>query len=216
MHMRVYTSGAGGYQYHPSIRFCKLGYSLPATLEDAAGESGLVPIKDILPPELRSTIDSQIQAYRDEFDRTVKKESDKDKQRISEADLTLRRAGGRWRLMVPLQFSNWKYSHNYFVSFHQIDCPLPESLVGHNELCIPLDEIRKRIPDATDAVSSPDNWMLVVQTPDSLKVYIDPLKSIEKPVFVIPISDREKIVLNQWSHGKALAKWDEDLTGLLE
>ncbi len=215
MKIWVYTTGAGGYQYHPSITFCELGSSVPAALEKDADKGGLIAFKDLVAPEAAAAIDDQTQAYKYEFDKTVKVESAGDKQYIAAADLTLRRRDGRWQLMVPLQFSNWKYSHNYFVSFHPIDIPLPPALVGHNELCLPFAAIKRLIPEAVDAVSSPDNWLLVVQTAASLQVFVDPLNGLDKPVFVFPIGDGEKIVHNRWAPQQALPAWNEQLSRLL-
>lgn len=216
VHARVYTTGAGGYQYHPRNRFHKLGYNPKAVMENTDEPDGRISVREILPSELNAEIDSQISSYRNAHDKTVKVESDHDTQYISENDMTLRRDGGRWKLFVPVKFSNWKYSHNRFVSMQEIKCHLPHDLVAHNELVIPFDEVKRIIPDMVDAASSPDNSMLVIQTADRLKIYINPLKGIDKPVFEIPISGNEKIILNQWAAGQNVDIWDKEMSRLLK
>lgn len=69
---RVYTTGAGGYQYRPTIRVWKLGYTLPAEMENKDGQSGLISFKDIIPVQFHAEIDRQITAYKVQFDKAVK------------------------------------------------------------------------------------------------------------------------------------------------
>lgn len=215
-HFQVFTSGAGGYNYVPEMEIYPLKNNLKAYMEKDRENSGVLTLKDIIPKQYQSKIDSQINSYKKQYDKTVKKESDNDKEYVSEKDLLLMRKDGIWKLFVPIKFSNWKESHNYFIDYKEIDCPLPDSLTSYNELCMPFNEIKEAIPDAIDAVSSPNKSMLVVQTSNKLMVFINPLQGIDKPVKEVSISKDEKIVLNQWCTGSYVEKWDKELSSLLK
>jgi hypothetical protein len=54
--------------------------------------------------------------------------------------------------------------------------------------------------------------VLIVQTDNELKVFLNPLQGIKDPVKTIPCSSGEKIVLNQWGTGKSdVSKWDNNI-----
>ncbi len=162
------------------------------------------------------SIDKQISQYKKEFDKTVKVESDNDKEYISEDNLALFRREGQWRLNVPIMFSNWKESHNFIKDFKEIDCVIPEEMVSHDSLCMDWNDIKKAEPDLVDAVSSPDKKILVVQTSNVLKVYRDIQNGLGNPDLEIPIGSRDRMILNQWATGKYVNKWDSELQNILK
>lgn len=134
----IYTSGAGGYQYDPSIHLFRHGNIGKTWVEkgySSRKDSG-VPLNSLLDAENKNTLDIRINQYKLLFNRTVKVESKDDKEYISENDLSLKRRDGSWRLVVPLIFSNWKQSHVFIKEYEEIDCILPASLVSYNELCL--------------------------------------------------------------------------------
>jgi len=214
-YLQIYTSGAGGYQYMPSKKVSTLGNNIKAWMEGTSDNNKSTSLKDIFSSEDKNKINSQIESLKKLYNKTVNKESPNDREYVAEDDLTFLRKDGKWRLFVPIKFSNWKDSHNFFIDYKEIDCPLPNSLTSYDELCMPYDEIKRIIPDTKDAVSSPDKSVLVVQTSDKLLVYLNPLKGIDKTTTEIPINKDDKIVLNQWSTGSYVEKWDEELTKIL-
>lgn len=207
---RVYTTGAGGYQYCPSITLHKHGFGSDSNVDKEISLKGLFDSNSIV------NIQSQINQYKKIYDKTVSNESENDKEYIYEDNLALERREGKWRLRVPIMFSNWKSSHNYIKDFKDIDCILPTSLVSHDSLCINWDKIKKIEPDLIDAVSSPDKKILVVQTSKALKVYIVRDNDISKPKIEINLGANDKIILNQWATGKYVMKWNEELSKILK
>ncbi|MCX7709704.1 MAG: hypothetical protein N2484_07615 [Clostridia bacterium] len=71
-------------------------------------------------------------------------ESDQDREFVSEENLSLERRNGRWRLTVPIMFSNWKDSHNFIKTFKEIEGEVPPSLVSHDRLSLSWDELKKQ------------------------------------------------------------------------
>lgn len=215
---RIYTSGAGGYQYVPSINVYNHGNIPKSWMEkgyDEAKDSG-IRLKDVFDESSKQIIERQISQYKKEFDKTVHVESDNDREYISDDNLSLERREGRWRLKAPIMFSNWKDSHNFIKDFKEIDYNLPKSIVSHDELCMEWNDIKKIEPDLVDAVTSPNRKLLLVQTSNALKVYKILENGISKSEIEIPISVHDKIIMNQWCTGNYVTKWDKELSYILK
>lgn len=131
---------------------------------------------------------------------------------ISKDDLFLLRDMGKWVIALPVIYRNIDYGmelSRWVKSSIILPEDIPQVLNQYNELCFDWNYIKEKIPNAVDAVSSPNNDMLVVQTDTSLQIFLNPIKAIDKPALIIPCASVESIVQNQWVTGEYdLNLWD--------
>ncbi len=165
---------------------------------------------DLLEKKARTKIEELSKKY----NKTL--ESDEfysNEQVIGAESLTLKRHEGRWQVQVPL-FAESTHQGNgssakYITKYIDADIKLPESITSYDALCIDWNTIKQKIPQAKDAVSSPDKDMLAVLTPKELLIFLNPEKGIESPTVSIPTKEDESIILNQWATGKYVEKWSK-------
>lgn len=127
------------------------------------------------------------------------------------------RKNGMWspQLAKKWVFSNWS-TFSYNLTLTDLPINVPKSVTAYDKLTPGWETIRKAIPDAVDAVSSPAKDMLVVFTPDNLLVYTNPLQGITKPVLTISLNKNEHIIMNQWATGKYVDKWTQEVRKYLK
>lgn len=208
---RIYTSGAGGYQYIPTINILKIGdYQIPWWSNGSLDRQNLYLI-NLFSDDIKKSIENQIERYKTEYDKTVSVESDMDKQYISEENLSLERRDGQWRLMVPIMFSNWKESHNYITDFLELECDLPKSIVPQNEKIANWDDIKAIERNLVDALISPDENLIVVQTDSLLKIYRYKNGELGDLELEIPVKHNDRIILNQWVKEDEFSEWNSKL-----
>lgn len=117
-----------------------------------------------------------------------------------------------WNVFIA---KKWKgldfniYCTNYVPYFVQVP---DNSIVTNNELSLEWDIIKSKIPEAEDAISSPEKGILAVFCPDSLYVYSNPSKSMNKPKFKIKLNENETLIMSEWISEEELEKWDEQLS----
>ncbi|HEX2952157.1 MAG TPA: hypothetical protein VHV83_21700, partial [Armatimonadota bacterium] len=214
---RCYTSGAGGYQFQPSFKIYEHGQIKKSWVEKGYNEkrdTGIVLLSMLTSAE-KAHVNQQIEFYKSRYDRGVAVESSGDRECISESDYTLERRDGQWVPVVPVIFSNWKYSHNYIVAMKEIDCELPPELVNDNGLCMKWFEIKRLLPDAIDAVSSPDGKLLAIQCRKALKIFrTDRIRM--QPELEIPLDSTFNLIENQWALGGEMTRWNNELTAMMQ
>lgn len=130
-------------------------------------------------------------------------------------NLLLSRKDGKWQALIPLyevSHHNGNGSSGRFVNeYINTDIKLPKTIISHDDLCISWDRIKEKIPQAKDAVSSPNNDVLAVLTPAKLLIYSNPENGIDKPTLSIDVDSDERIILNQWSTGEYVDKWNKQI-----
>ena len=130
-------------------------------------------------------------------------------------NLALTRKEGKWIIKIPI-FSQYHHEGNGS-SFYNVqeyidyNCILPESLVHQEELAVPWKEIIRTVPEAVDAVSSPEKELLVVLTNMELLIYKEPKNGLKDPDLKIPLDGGERIVLNQWASADESEEWNSKL-----
>ncbi|HEY9063135.1 MAG TPA: hypothetical protein VIO64_21955 [Pseudobacteroides sp.] len=127
------------------------------------------------------------------------------------------RRNGMWspQLAKKWVFSNWS-TFSYNLTLADLPINVPKSVVTYNKLTPGWETIRKAVPGAVDAVSSPAKDMLVVFTQDNLLVYTNPLKGIAKPILTIKLNKNEHIIMTHWATGKYVDKWTQEVRKYLK
>ncbi len=170
-----------------------------------------INLLSLLDNKTKETIDD----YSKKYNKKVRNNGWTYKQSISPNDICLARNKGKWNLALPVlwQMIEMNLCNNYQINeYVMLEEEIPSEFNQYNELGLEWDTIKEAIPEAVDAVTSPSNDVLIVQTDNELKVFINPLQGINEPIKTIPCSSNEKIVLNQWVTGKSdVSKWDNNL-----
>lgn len=166
---------------------------------------------------LGNDVDNNIKILSSKYNTaTVSNALIKEKKMIDDTNLSLKRTEGKWIVQAPLYEV---YNHegngsnfNTIQNLYDTNITVPQSLTSYDTLCIDWNTIKSKIPDAKDAVSSPNKDMLVVLTSTDLKIFVHPEKGLDKPVKTLPVDKNEKIVLNQWATGDYVTKWTKSLS----
>ena len=140
-----------------------------------------------------------------------------DSRMVSDADLFswpdrswfLQHLSGRWRLTQ--RFAIGSGAMRGFVFDCVLSDSLPASLVGHDRLTPSWAVIRRQIPAATDAVSSPSGDLVVVATDEWLRVYAPRGGRLGATLLDIPMHF-PRIVMAQWTTGDDVAQWTRALS----
>ncbi len=205
---------------------CLLSYNHETgggTMQFSNNEIGLCNIPDLanykstdkttrLTDLLDSNARQKLKGYEKQYNKTLEEDDlTLNQQSVDINNLALFRSNGRWQLKIPLY--NDYYHQGNGSEFHTLkdyidtDIPVPTTLTGYDSLCIDWKTIKQKYPTATDAVSSPKKDLLAVLTPTELLLFKHPTNSLNKPDLTIPVSNHEKIILNQWATGNYISKW---------
>lgn len=125
-------------------------------------------------------------------------------QDINESSFILSRLNGKWvyegRLNStddPADFLSFTLRLNDNIKLYRYDSLVPRWSI-----------IKAKIPNAVDAVSSPENFFTVVKTSNNLIVYKKENGELTGlPIAIIPIGEDETIVMNEWARGSYVYDW---------
>lgn len=97
------------------------------------------------------------------------------------------------------------------------DVPLdpPQLLVGGDALAVGWDAVLDKVPDATDAYTSPDGDLAVVVNSRYVSVFVVRDKKIDKRLARFAI-ESASVIAAQWSTGANVDRWNETLVPLLK
>lgn len=125
------------------------------------------------------------------------------------------RKDGKWILVGRLNAS----SNNDKNTFKDFNIPImtPKELVRYDSLHPTWDVIKKRVPNALDAYSPPNEKFVIVLTKSKILIYTVTNNILAKnPLKSIPLKDNESVVMSQWATGKYVKNWDNQVTSLLK
>jgi hypothetical protein len=125
----------------------------------------------------------------------------------------LQHLSGRWRLVQ--RFSMGTGALRGFVFDCILSDPVPASIVGHDRLAPSWSEIRRQIPSATDAVSSPSGDLVVVVSDEWLRVFAPRGGRLGAPLADLPMHFPH-IVMAQWAAEGEIGRWTGALAPHLE
>ena len=117
----------------------------------------------------------------------------------------IRRKGG-WATSGQLGYDNEACRSSY------LNFPIPvkpqKNVVAHDALPLKFSAIKKKYPQAVDAIASPDGKSLVIITKKQIILLADGLKSKgAKSKVTLPKPPGAFIVSHQWSGGKYVETW---------
>lgn len=140
-----------------------------------------------------------------------------EKYAIDDTNLTLTRKEGKWIVQAPL-YEDYYHDGNgssfkLVNALYDTDIEVPKAITGNDTLSVDWNTIKSKIPDAKDAVSSPNKDMLAVLTSSDLRIFVHPEKGLDKPVKTIAVDKNEKIVSDQWSTGQFVDSWTKAVGG---
>ncbi|MGK0467187.1 hypothetical protein [Clostridium sp.] len=154
----------------------------------------------------------KLKGYSQKYDKNISLDGYiKVDQLIDTKNLHLFRSEGKWQVSIPL-FRIYRHNGNgsngkTVKEYINTDINLPTKITSYDSLCIDWNEIKQKIPQAKDAVSSPKDDILAVLTPTKLLVFTNPKLGIDKPSLSIDVDENESIILNQWATGEYVDKW---------
>lgn len=125
----------------------------------------------------------------------------------------LQHLSGRWRIVQ--RFSMGTGALRGFVFDCILSDVVPESIVAHDRLSPGWSEIRRQIPAATDAVSSPSGDLVIVASDEWIRVYAPRAGRLGTPLADLPMHFPH-IVMAQWAADGEIARWTQELAPHLE
>lgn len=125
--------------------------------------------------------------------------------------LSMQRRNGHWILTGRLNSA--RNNGNKFYDFPISIIP-PQKLVTYDELDIPWNRVKEKVPEAIDVFNAPGNSFLLVRTPKYLMMFgITQNKEIsQEPLLVIPVEEEEEIIMAEWARGDFVDRWTEILS----
>ncbi len=185
------------------------------------GSSDIKELKKIAAPNIiGNEVSSYIEKYKntniDENEQGLYGSSPEIKNTSDEHGWSIVRKDSRW---VPQIAKKWSFSNasTYSEGLTLYDLPLsiPKSITSFNDLYPDWNSIKKSIPEAFDAVSSPTKDMLAVLTSDKLLIYANPLEDMSEPELSLKLNN-ESLIMAQWATGEYVQKWNAELSGILK
>lgn len=142
-------------------------------------------------------------------------------------NFAINRKQGRWSFYTlnPKKFSNSEVgSMNNGEEFINIESDrekvditlrVSEKIARHDEIFIPWQGIQKQVPSAVDAISSPNRNLAVIKTKSKLYIYKIINNNLDKESeIVVPLEEKESIVMSEWAEGDYVGYWSDQVTVL--
>ena len=126
----------------------------------------------------------------------------------NEENFGLFRRNGHWIFKGRFNFiEDTKYIYKDF----NIKCIPPKEVVYYDELSIPWNAIKSKIPEAMDAFISPNEDIAIIITHNNILTYlIDEGKIADIPVSKIKLKPTEKVIMAEWAIGRYPVLWEEE------
>ncbi|EES92318.1 hypothetical protein FDJ70_01405 [Clostridium botulinum] len=129
------------------------------------------------------------------------------------------RKNGKWILKGRLQYFNNFWSESPLINFSDFDIPIipPKELIGYDLLFPNWNIIKKKVPNALDAYSSPDKNFVVVLTNSKILIYDIINGNLSNvPLKTVNLKNNEEVIMSQWSTGSYVKTWDDQMRKLIK
>lgn len=174
-------------------------------LTDLIGPSG----KDILQESSENIYNAQNDQVKNSIEKTAREDS-----------FAMVRRNGHWVLRGRLNSLN-NAPNNPFIDFNITTSPTSK-FVTYDDLQLPWSAVKKAIPDAVDAYTSPNKDIALIIAKDTLYIYTLTNSELSKaPVKKYKLNQGESVVMAEWVLGSYVDKWQKsfernDITKLNE
>ena len=124
-----------------------------------------------------------------------------------EDNFTLSRRNGHWAVRGRLPYKRSDEPSEY-LDF-DINLIPSEGLISYDELSLPWNTIKRELPGATDAYTSPNEDILVVLDIDNIYIYsVEDGQISNRPLGKINLYEGEEVVMAEWAIGSYVKHWD--------
>lgn len=126
----------------------------------------------------------------------------------NEENFTLKRQNGHWIIKGRLFYK--QPSENKVYDDFNINMMVPEKLIFYDEMNIPWNDIKSRLPWITDAYMSPNKDIAILVSKDSLFIYpVQNKNIINKQIMKLPLSKADSVIMTEWCTGKYADIWGD-------
>lgn len=127
---------------------------------------------------------------------------------LDEESFGLARRNGYWIMKGRI---NYQSNDEELYRDYNIKTIPPKELVNYDELAIPWNVIKSKVPEAIDAYASPNEDIIIIITRNNLLVYsINNHEISQKELGRIKIDNSETIVMAEWATGRYTMLWEEE------
>jgi hypothetical protein len=124
----------------------------------------------------------------------------------NEENFTLKRRNGHWIMKSRLYYKEPVQDKKY--QDFDLNLMIPSKLIHYDEMNVPWNEIKSKLPWITDAYMSPNRDIAILVSSDGLNIYPVRNKSIiNKCLMKIPLSKADSIIMTEWSVGNYADIW---------
>lgn len=128
---------------------------------------------------------------------------------LDEESFGLTRRNGYWIMKGRINYST--EGEELYKDFNIKTIP-PKELVNYDELIIPWNKIKSKIPEAIDAFTSPNEDIIIVVTRNSLQIYsIEDNEISSKELGRVKLDSSDSIIMAEWSLGRYTTLWEEEV-----
>ncbi len=125
-----------------------------------------------------------------------------------EDNFTLQRRNGHWIMKSRLYYKDTSGDRKY--EDFDLKQMVPSKLIHYDEMNIPWNEIKSRVPWTKDAYMSPNKDIAMLVSEDYIIVYtVQNKNAISKQLLKIPLREGESIIMTEWATGKYADMWGE-------
>ncbi|WP_244648332.1 hypothetical protein [Ruminiclostridium herbifermentans] len=173
---------------------------------DSLGTGRTVKISDIILDNTFNVSNEFEQARQD-----IISTFDKDKLKniigeFDEGNFTLKRRNGHWIFKSRLHFKE-DYNGQKYEEF-DLNLVVPSNLISYDEMDIPWNNIKSKLPWTIDAYMSPNKEIAILTSRDSLNIYpVQKRNIVNKQLMKIPLSEGDTIIMAEWATGKYADIW---------
>lgn len=125
-----------------------------------------------------------------------------------EDNFTLQRRNGHWIMKSRLYYKDTSSDKKY--EDFDLKQMVPSKLIHYDEMNIPWNEIKSRVPWTKDAYMSPNKDIVMLASEDNIIVYtVQNKNAISKQLLKIPLREGDSIIMTEWATGKYADMWAE-------
>jgi hypothetical protein len=183
-----------------------------ADLVSLESRNKLSPVKLFIDGNIQDEVQQLEAKYNKIEDNTNKIKSMKEEQKINSDDMMVYHSEGSWKVKIPL-YNFYTHTGNgsdsrRLIKFFPVGGNVVKEFSSYDEMTIPWQNVKKAVPEASDAAVSPNKSLAFVVCGNELRVYSQPEKGFTKPDLKIPMGKDEDIISIQWALNNSVQKWD--------